>query len=345
VKDFRGRALDQSNVKITLDGDQDIGKFHYFLSLFRLDEALQPSKPENLEKIKLGFLFRFFHPLEAYKLQRDVSFTDLSPDQMKEKIIALAPQMAKHFHEYNIQPVEVLPGLVRYSIPIERQVYGLGGRALTAMISGDRVIMSPLDERELCAISNIVKHGMLSEHLRKAGKIDELGLTGNGSVFTQMIWKQDVKGKKNIADLGYCYGGNIRLYFSLKALNRGSHQYNSHLDKYNSNFFGTHEGTAYEGRKNILDFIQFFPFWNVIAQQNHELMLPDRILPGEIQGMSVTTEQIREQVLNHFRKVQMIQVDAQGCETINGIIAKDFISVEHHVPADIVKRCSSDSVV
>jgi hypothetical protein len=253
---------------------------------------------------------------------------------MKEKIIATVPHMAKHIDEYNVQPFEILPGLVRYSIPIESQVYALGGRALTAIITDQstREITSLLRKKELTNISNIVKHGMFSEDLRRAVKMRRDGLGGDGCVYTQMVWKQESESKKNLEKLGYSKHGNIRLYFSLKALNRGSYQYDSDVD-------GTRKKSIYKNRKNILDFTQFFPFWSKKAQRSHELMIPDRILPEEIQGMSVTTEQVRDQILTHFRKVQMIQIDDQGRETINGIFAKEFISVEHHVPADIVQRC------
>ncbi len=328
--------MGENTVKVSLQGDQDIGQFHRFLSLFGLDEAIQPSTAEDLEKIKLGFLFKFFYPLQAYQSQKDESFLTLSIDQMKEKIIAMAPQMAKYFNEYNIQPVEMLPGLVRYSIPIDNEVYSLGGRALTAMITSgldnEGEITSELSKKELRVITNIIKHGMFSEHLKKAGKLSKDGLGGNGSVFTQMIWKEDVAGQKQLEKLGYSGCGHVRLYISLKSLNRGSHQYDSDLG-------GTKQGSTYKRRKNILDFTRFFPFWSKQAKKCHELMTPDRIFSKEIKGISVNTEQIRDQILNHFRKCQLIQLDAKGKEMINGIPAKEFISVEHHIPADIVKRC------
>jgi hypothetical protein len=68
-------------------------------------------------------------------------------------------------------------------------------------------------------------------------------------------------------------------------------------------------------------------------------MPPDRILPTELMGMSAPTEKMRDQIVDYFREINLIEIDALGQETIHGIPVKEFISTERRVPASIIERC------
>jgi hypothetical protein len=151
-------------VKISLKGEQDVEGFHKFLKAFNLEEALTMSTPQDLEKMKLKFLFKFFYPPEADKLKKEEAFFQLSPEDLKQKIVEIAPEMKKHFETYQIQKTEILPGFERYSIPIDKEVRALGGRALTAGLTYDDGWEEPdsLTADLLDRTANIVKHGMLS---------------------------------------------------------------------------------------------------------------------------------------------------------------------------------------
>jgi hypothetical protein len=326
-------ASDAKIVKISLARTQDLTAFHQFLKLFGIEEAVEHSTPEELEKIKVGFLFKCFHPKASMKLQKDPTFAKLSLSELKAKMVALAPSMETVFEKYHPQAVELLPGYVRYALPIHQAVYAKSARALTSMITdGQRreFATTHLPEETLKSVANILKNGMFSEEMREALNISQKGIEGNGSVFTQIIWEQDIG--KPMRKLGYENYGDVRLYFSLKALNRGSYQYNKDLS-------GTKKGVVYKERKCIVDFVADFPFGTKSARYQQEVMIPDRILPEEIQGLSVPTEMIRDQLIAYLRKLGLLQIDSGGRETINQIPITQFISIDHNIPADVVNRC------
>jgi hypothetical protein len=296
-------------ITVSLFGNPDIKAFACFLAVFGLEEAITPSTPEELEKIKLGFLFKFFFPREAYKLQQDPAFATLTLEELKAKMITLAPSLEQALQRYPVQTIEVFPGYVRHSLPIDREVASLGGRALTGVVTAKKELefaSTRLDKSTLHQLTHLLKHGVFSD-------------TIPGHVFTQMVWQHDIDKQKPMC----AQGRDVRLYFSLKTLNRGSYQYNREL-------MGTREGSVYTNRKNILEFMTDFPFGRKEARQFHEVMLPDRIFPEEIQGISVPSKQIQQQVIDHLKKHNLIHND-----TINGIPLHQFIAIHHKIPASI----------
>jgi hypothetical protein len=331
--------IDGALVSLSLSGDQDIGAFQRVLSAIGLGEALKPLTIEDLETIKLRFLFKFFYPGAADELKKDSASFAFSIDQLKQKIFSIAPLMENYWKEYTVQPMELWPGYIRYFIPIEQKINSLGARALTAVLtrSSDGETKTGelpyhLGELELNTIVNIIKNGMLSEKIRKSAGISTRGLGGDGGIYTQMIWKEDVESQKSIEELGYSKWGTVRLFFSLSALNRGSYQYNRCLG-------GRKHNSDYKVRKNLFDFMTYFPFWRKEARKKHEIMLPKRILPEEVQGVSVPAEHIREQIFSSLRKYNLIHTDNQGNETINNMPIREFVTVSQQIPKNIIDRC------
>lgn len=340
---FVNPAKTHDLVKVSLEGEQDIESFHKFLKAFNLEEALTISTSQDLEKLKLNFLFKFFYPPMADKLKKEEQLFQLSPEDLKQKIVEIAPEMKNHFETYQIQETELLPGFVRYSIPIDKEVRALGGRALTAALFDKDDDSEPSDSftaDNLDLIANIVKHGMLSVEMRQVAGISKYGMgsytgfeEGNASsVFTQMLWQEDIDKQKKLTKFGY--RSDVRLYFSLKALNCGSYQYDNDFD-------GAKNIPEYLSRINIFDFTRFFPFDIEGNKKWHEVMIPDRILPEEIRAMNVTTPEMREQLIAHFRKHDIIQIDSKGKETIHGVPIEDFILVEKRISPKIVNNCSN----
>jgi hypothetical protein len=321
------RGLRIANViKVSLPGKLSIEDFRIFLSLFGLEEAITPSRPEDIEKMKLHFLFKCLYPREAYTLERDETVATLTVEQLKIKMVALAPPMKQYIQDHPLQPVEIVPGYVRYSLPISRQVYALGGRALTAMLSREatekkgEIATQQLDPKTLDRLIDIFRNGMVAERLEELSDAE-----GDSRIKTQMVWKHDVEKFKKLEKFRDADEGEVRLYLSLKALNRGSCQYNRGLIRGTS-----FEHEAYKHRKSILEFMTHFPFWKKEAIKTHEILIPDRIFPKEIRGISVATESMRNQIIDHLRKHQLIHN-----ETINGIPLHTFISTQPHVPAHL----------
>ncbi len=74
-----------------------------------------------------------------------------------------------------------------------------------------------------------------------------------------MIWKRDVDLQKQLDELGYANEGNVRLYFSLKSLNRGSYQYNKCLG-------GTKKTGPFTRIAKIFSILWLIlPYWKVSA--------------------------------------------------------------------------------
>jgi hypothetical protein len=332
--------LDEINgIKISLEGHQEIDAFQRALPSLGLDQAVEPSSPEDLQKTKLLFLLENFYPQTADKLRKEEDCFAFSLEELRQKIIATAPPMKNLLDHYTVQEQEIFPGCVRLSIPIEKEVYALGGRALTAIMveddfKDDKEFSVTLPSEEVHAVANIVKNGLLSQEQRAESGLKREGYSdGNPEVnFTQMIWERDVKNRTEIDSLGYSESGEVRFYFSLSALNRGSYQYNRDFD-------GVNKGKVYENRKNIFDFMENFPFRRKEAVRAHEFMLADRILPEEIQGMSVPSKKVKEQIVECFRTGGLIQTDNLGQELINGIPVDQFLSTEERLPLNIIDRC------
>lgn len=328
-----------NGIKISLEGHQEIDAFQRALPSLGLDQAVEPSSPEDLYKTKLLFLLENFYPQTADRLKKEEDCFAFSLEELRQKIIATAPPMKNLLDRYTVQKQEIFPGFVKLSIPIEKEVYARGGRALTAIMTEDdfkygKEFSVTLPSEEVHAVANIVKNGLLSQEQRMECGLKREGYgDGNPQVnFTQMIWERDVKNRTEIDSLGYSESGEVRFYFSLSALNRGSYQYNRDFD-------GVNKGKIYENRKNIFDFMENFPFRRKEAVRAHEFMLPDRILPEEIQGMSVPSEKTKEQIVECFRTCGLIQTDCRGHELINGIPVDQFISSEERLPLNIIERC------
>jgi len=326
-----------NGIKISLKG-QEIETFQRELASLGLGQAVEPSSPEDLQKTKLLFLLENFYPQAADRLRKEEGCSTLSLDELRQKIVTTTPPMKDYLDRYTVQEQEIFPGFIRLSIPIEEEIYALGGRALTCILVDrryDTEFSVDLPSEQLLRVATIVHNGMLSLEKRSEGGIQPSGGYDDGNPevnYTQMIWERDVKNRTEIDSLGYSEKGDVRLYFSLSALNRGSYQYNKGL-------YGANKGPAYENRKNIFDFMANFPFRKKEAVKYHEFMLADRILPEEIQGMSVPSEKAKEQIVECFRTCGLIQTDSLGQERIHGIPVDQFISSDERLPLNIIERC------
>ncbi len=290
------------------------------LTILGLDEALQKSTSDDLERMKIDFLFRMFYPAEAYPLERKRSFFELPLDQLKGKIVKKVPEMKTIFNTYKVGKQELLPGYFRLQVPIDRFLYEKGVRALTASVG--------FDYEDYDRLANMVKNGMFSQEMRDMNGIqgrgfnDESHYTEGGarSVYTQMIFEKDVQDQNKLEPL-FCYASNLRFYFDIRVLNRGSYQYDYDL-------CGSRKEPYYSNRPSVFNFA-------AASQPNdHEVMVPDRILPGEIKGLSVKDGAVAEKLLQHFRKKGLVQN-----EKINGIPVGEFIQVADRMSEKLVKHC------
>lgn len=319
-------------VRVEIGEERSLYALHELLSFFNLDEALRLSSSEDIERLKIGHLFRIFYPAEASVLERDEQFFALSVAELKDKIVQLAPEMEERFTTYlpRMEAREILPGRMRYSVPgLAEEVYQLGGRALITTITGasgtaayDRVV-------------SILKMGMLSSETRYAHDMTVIGLSpsadfytgGADSVFTQFLTEKEFNEQMSLSKL---YWGNIRVLFSLKVLETGTYQY--HYDAFGSRKVDW-GWSDYLHRPGILDFTaqeQLDGF-----HHGHEVMIKERIPPSMITGFIVPSYSIRDALLGRLRYRGITRIE-QGIETILGVPVDRFIHISSHLSEEML---------
>lgn len=321
-------------VKVEMDGDKSIYECHELLSFFNLDDALRVSSADDIERIKIGQLFRVLHPKEATVFERTEEFFNLSISQLKEEIIKQAPDMQEQLKELlpKMELTEILPGRMRYSIPsLSEMVYKEGARSLVSTITGTQT-----DEESFDRLSAILKMGMISSEMRYSNGMMVGGLSpgadfytgGADSTYTQLLTEKNFK---EGLELDYnLYWGDIRVLFSLDALNSGTYQY--HGDgfgsrRYNGFDFRGFEDmqSHYRNRPNIVDFARDEQQWGF--QGGNEVMIKERIPPSMITGVVVPDEGFRNNLLGRLRQLNLVAVGQGGEESILGIPINSFIHV------------------
>ncbi len=324
----------KDQVKVTLPQGATLESFKHFLSHFGLQDALERSSDEDIERIKIGILFRTFFPSKAYETEKDDSFFTLPLNKLKQRIVWVAPQMEEHFKQESIEARELFPGYVKYGVAIDKKAYALGARALTTSLTS---LGNANTQKSLDQIATILKIGLLSQEMREKNGINAKGLNfpyhyivgGAQSIYTQMITTSDLLKQKRLSSFPYTsfMTSPIRLYLSLDTLNQGSYQF---ID----GRCGSRVTDQYISRPTITQFVQSNPSMNPM----HEIMLPDRVRPEYIKAMSVQSQLFKELIITHLRKCNLIHN-----EKINGIPVDEFIRTEDHITPDIVKHCHPSS--
>ena len=335
-------------VVIQMDADKNLYDFHELMALIDIDTALQISSESDIDRLKMGHLFRIFYPREATPFERSREFFDLPLDQLKQKMIEKAPGMGQVFDDYfgEMSPDEILPGKMRYRVNgLSDAAYEHGARGLTAAITG-----AYSDADLFPRIAGILKMGMLSSETRAQGNMNTEGLSqsidfftgGADSVFTQMITEKNCKEHMDFTDL--YYSGKARLLISLDALETGSYQYlNGMAGSRRMDFPWWWGDGDYVTRPSILEFVDElqhppppkyeWQWWN--PYDGHEVMLKERIAPSFFTGLAVDSTKTRNDLMAYLRAQEIVQLDASNQETILGIAADRFIRVAHNFSEDL----------
>lgn len=323
-------------VVILMDAEKNLFDLHELLSLINLDSALISSSKDDLDRLKMGHLFRIFFPREATPFERNEDFFTLSTQELLDKMIEKSPQMKEVYDQYfdQIEEAEILPGRIRYKIKgLADEIQKLGGRHLTAALTG-AYTEQVLYQR----VASMLSMGMLSQELRDKYQVDGEGfggpyITGGAdSVYTQMLTKVDeISEGFDTSNLNY--QSKVRILVSLKALETGTYQ---HFDddlgtRLNDNpspmslFFGE----VYPNRPSISELTTRIQQkrsdeadWN-----SHEIMLKERVDPSYFEAFLVNDEETRNGLLNHLRTCNLVQKDSLNRETIQGHLVQDFIRV------------------
>lgn len=316
-------------VVVQLDANKTVYDLHELLSLAGLETALFKSTDDDMDRLKMGHLFRTLFPKKALPFERTDEFFTLPIGELKETIIAKEPKMAEAFATYfdKMTGAEILPGRVRYRIPgLADKAREAGARALTAAITG-----AYGKEESNRRVASLLQLGMLSQEMREINQFEAGGLSssawtgGADSVYTQLITQQTL-------DEGYpidaYYYGDARLLISLDALETGTYQY--YTDSFGHRI--PEEQTWFDNyftHDNIIDFTKNLntkyretPYdWR---QYGHEIMLKERIDPSYITGVIVDDAEQRNALLDHLRTRDLVKKDDLGVEKINNISVDRF---------------------
>jgi hypothetical protein len=326
-------------VVVRIDAEKTVFDLHELVSFVNLEEALCRSSNEDLERLKLGHLFHTLCPREALQIERNEEFFSLPIDRLKEKMIAMAPEMDDHLGKYlpNIYAAETLPGKIRYRI---------GGLAEEATELGTRALISTImssDKELFPRVESLLRMGMLSSELRCSNNLNANGISsqedfksgGADSVFTQMLTEQNFC--ENLPFSVLPYSGKIRMIISPDILETGTYQY-----PYDS--FGVRRvDGAYASRLNPLEFTKMLqemparqgwdsPWWPF---ESNEVMIKDRIDPSFFKGIVVENQKTYDSLLTYLHDKNLIQIDLAGIKTILGHTVDRFIQVATHASANV----------
>lgn len=317
-------------VKVHIEENASLYQLHELLSFFNLDDALRLSSVEDIERLKMGHLFRVFYPQEATILERKDLFFKLSAAELKAEIIKQVSGMQEIFDTYlaHMEAVEVFPGKMRYNIPgLADKARELGARALITTLTGAS------GEELNVRLATILKMGLLSSESRFSHGMTQTGLSpsfdfwtgGADSVYVQMITERDC------ADgllLDEYYYGEIRLILSLDLLESGTYQY------LHDSFGNRNPQWGYLQRPGILEFVKqeqaFF-------HDGHEIMIKERVAPSHITGIVVSSEIARMQLIETLRAQGLVSME-NGIEKIFNTPASQFIHVASHVSESLLQK-------
>ena len=340
-----------NRVIVQMEKGKNIYDLHELMTFLDVDRALHKSTKEDMDRLKMGHLFRIFYPGAATPFERSKEFFDLPLDELKRKMIEKAPKMEKIFDESfdAMTPEEILPGKIRYRVNgLAKTVYEQGARGLTAVVTG-----AESSEELFSRIAGILKMGMLSTELRARVNLESTGLDNQpayvlgsaDSVFTQIITEKNCREQLPFHEMEY--NGAVRVLISLDALETGTYQYFG-------NAFGTRRlkepwyweltWETYRKRYGILDYLniinkQIWVFGSDLFRLNpylrNEVMLKERVDPSFFTGIAVNNETTRDGLMSYLRSQEIIQKDTAGQETILGIATDRFIRVAKTFSEDL----------
>jgi hypothetical protein len=324
-------------VVVRLDADQTLFELHEMLSLVDLDRAIQLSTQDDLERLKMGHLFRTFFPREATPFERTEEFFSLSTEQLKAKMVEKSPEMKQIFETYypKMQEEHLFDGRVRYRIAgLSEEAYAQGARALTAAVTG-----AYKDEELFSRVASMLRMGMIATEVRDANEMGKQGLGGGidymsggaDSVYTQLLTEKNCQEQMDLNSLYYY--SKVRLLIGLEALETGTYQY--HTDALGNRIY--EEGrpfwwfdSSYAERDGILEFIQKEQAMPGV-RGDHEVMLKERVAPSFFKGLIVPDEKTKADLIAYLRKSDLLQ----GDEILNTPVDR-FIRVGTNVTEELI---------
>lgn len=316
-------------VTVKMEKGKTLYDFHEALSFLNLDDALRQSATEDIDRMKMGHLYRMFAPKEATFFERNEAFFDLPMEQFKQEILARSPEMEGVFNEWlsKMELRETLPGRMRFAVDgLSDELQKQGALGLTAAVySGNWWEQDNSTNFE--RIASMLKMGMLSHEIRERNGMNANGLSwgldymtgGADSVYTQIVTKNN----KSFDE--YAYQTPVRLIISPKIFEMGTYQY--HTDNFGNRMLVEDDWwwfDKYIDRNNISDFLTVEKLY---FNSDNEVMIKDRIPPEYFTGIVVDNASTKQDLLEYLRGKDLVQMDSSGHETILSRPIDEFLYV------------------
>lgn len=301
------------NVTASVDGNAEAKDMHMLLSLAGMGQAIVPSTPEEITRMKIGILYRTFYPTNAIALQRTPSFFELPLEKLVDKMVQTEPKMKtiiKNKLPFMTQD-EIQKGWLKWKVPgLSDEVVKAGGMFLAHEIYGN----IDIGER----VASILKMGLLSTMVRfDSGQSAIQGLSsisdivsgGADTVFTRLKTAEELQ-REGRLEIDSSNGISFLIGFdSLE----GCYQY--HTDNYGN------KGDDYLKHDDILTFTK--------TQKDNptfgnEVMLPHTVTPNHFHAIVVSSQTRKELLVESLRKQGLIS-DQNGVEYCNGKELDSFI--------------------
>lgn len=325
-------------VRVQIEENKSLEHVHEMLSFLELEDALKESSPTDIERLKIGHLFRIFYPVEATQFERQEKFFELPIDQLKQEIISQVPEMQNTIDTYlhKMDTTEILPGKLRYTVPdLAKKIYDVGARTLITTIITPDYDDKPSYKEACKRVASIFKMGMLSNETRYRNGMPTEGLSsyedfksgGADSVYTQLLPKRVFDKERKLEML---YEGDVRLLISLDVVNSGTYQYKD--DSYGIRRTKGIFGSFYTSRPSILNFV---------SSEQKEFSDSNEILPKEtipakfFTKVIVPNKKVADYQQKVFQETGLIKT-INGIPTVNNIPLKDLIVVTDELTNDLL---------
>lgn len=301
-------------VEVIEQGDNKLAlqKMQAMLTMVGLGPVLEFETFWDEERKKITLLFHTFFPRQAYKMENQQFFYEISPEQLKKEIISTCPDMALLFEEYltsgKLQKVQLSSECHAFAISdIAEKMRQKGAVGLLAGFSGStKSLFNILNVGLLCSQQRF-EIGVVPNGNREgtSPNIDHYH-GGAGSVFTRLITKRMIMAKlaPQYDDDGvmfrpsactverFPHSGHVQIILDLSALERGGYAYER--DRY-----GSKTPEHYGNRSSFLE---------LTASLNHthmgnEFMIPERILPDKVVRVLVESRMQKKALIEEFEKL------------------------------------------
>jgi hypothetical protein len=322
----------QVEMDANLPPEEGLKKLHQMLAVTGLGPVLGTQPKEADERMKIVQLLRAFYPAMATRYDTTKEFYQLSPDQLREKIIKdIEPGMDAVFKKYlDDQPflmekIEIMPG---------KEIWGIKDLGQQMKANGAYGLMTGIGsggwEAAKRSIERTLTEGFMSTEQRyqsglfKAGASSEADLLrgGGDQIFTRLI-------NKNTIEHGiysFPFHGFAQILWDLNRV-AARVPYGFQEDNFGArNRFGNqYDYDLYKDRSNLMDLA------SSITESGNEIMTKNSMDPSYVVGVVVKDVYQKDELIEHLLSKGLAEEDAIGDIYIkindNKIKAQDFIRI------------------